>query len=189
MVYAPFKQRPSAHMNFIARGANAMSLGPALRAALRQIDPQQPVFGLRTLAEMRGQTLATRRFALVLLGALSTLALILAAVGIYSLMSYTVTQRTSEIGIRMALGAGTRDVFRLIVGNALRLVAVGVGVGIVAALVATRVLASLLYGVAATDPSTFVGICALIAGVALVASWLPARRATKVDPLVAIRYD
>jgi putative ABC transport system permease protein len=110
-------------------------------------------------------------------------------VGIYSLMSYTVTQRTSEIGIRMALGADVRDVLRLVVGNALRLIGAGIAAGVVVALIATRVLGSMLYGVGATDPVTFTAICVLLTSVALLASWLPARRAARVDPLVAIRTN
>jgi putative ABC transport system permease protein len=189
MLYLAVRQHPQRRMHYIVQVPNATTIGPALRAVVRQIDREQPVLGARTMADVRGQTLATRRFNMILLGALSALALILAAVGIYSLMSYTVTQRTSEIGIRMALGAGTSDVFRLIVGNALKLVGIGVAVGVGVALAATRLMSTLLFGVGANDPVTFTAICATIAAVALVASWVPARRAARVDPLVAIRYD
>jgi putative ABC transport system permease protein len=126
---------------------------------------------------------------LLLTAALAALALVLAAVGIYSIMSYTVTQRTSEIGIRMSLGAEARDIMRLIVGQALKLVGIGILVGVIVALGATRVMTTLLYGITATDPLTFVSICLIIGAIALIASYVPANRATKVDPLVAIRYD
>ncbi|HEV7923001.1 MAG TPA: ABC transporter permease [Thermoanaerobaculia bacterium] len=189
MLYLAVRQHPQRHMHYIVQTANAATIGPTLRGVVRQIDHEQPVLDVRTMADVRGQSLATRRFNMILLGVLSALALILAAVGIYSLMSYTVTQRTSEIGIRMALGAGTADVFRLIVGNALKLVGIGVVVGVGAALAATRLMSTLLFGVGASDPATFAAICITIAAVALVASWVPARRAARVDPLVAIRYD
>ena len=187
MFYVPYDQQPIRYLTYIVRGKNAAALMPALRMALRRADPNQPLLYVRTLEDVRRETLARRQAILVLLGMLSGLALILAAVGIYSLMSYTVTQRTSEIGIRMALGADVRDVLRLVVGNALRLIGAGITTGVVVALIATRVMGSLLYGVGASDPVTFIAICVLLAGVALLASWLPARRAARVDPLVAIR--
>ena len=189
IVYLTQKQDSTAHLYYAVQAPNAASLGPTLRAAVRQVDREQPVRAVRTMQEQRDISLGARRFNLVLLGMLSALAVILAAVGIYSVMSYTVTQRTSEIGIRMALGAGTSDVFALIVGNALKIVVIGVTIGVVVALIATRVMASMMFGVGTNDPVTFVGICVLIACVALIASWLPARRASRVDPLVAIRYD
>jgi putative ABC transport system permease protein len=176
-------------MQYVVRSPNAATLGPALRLTVRKLDREQPILGVRTLEEMRSRSLAGRRFMLVLIGVLAALALILAAVGIYSIMSYTVTQRTSEIGIRMSLGAEARDIFRLIVGQSVRLVAAGLGAGIAIALAATRVMTTLLFGVTATDPLTFASICLVIGTIALVASYVPANRATKVDPLVAIRYD
>jgi putative ABC transport system permease protein len=189
MFYMSAWQGKPSRLFFLARARNAAAMLPAMRGVVRNLDRDQPINSSETMAEVRGESLATRRFNMVLLGLLAALALILAAVGIYSIMAYTVTQRTSEIGIRMALGAGTSDVFRLIVGNALRIVAIGVAAGVAVALAATRVMASLVFGVGTNDPLTFAGICALIAAVALVASWVPARRATRVDPLVAIRYD
>jgi putative ABC transport system permease protein len=187
--YVAAAQVATRRLQFVVRAPNASSLGPSLRAAVRKIDREQPILAVRTLESMRSESLASRRFMLVLIGALAALALILAAVGIYSIMSYSVTQRTSEIGIRMSLGAEARDIFRLVVGHAVRLVAIGLGVGIVIALAATRVMTSLLYGITATDPATFISICAVIGGIALLASYLPASRATRVDPLVAIRSE
>jgi putative ABC transport system permease protein len=187
--YVAAMQGEGRRMQYVVRAPNASTLGPSLRAAVRKLDREQPILGVHTLEQMRSESLASRRFMLVLIGVLAALALILAGVGIYSIMSYTVTQRTSEIGIRMSLGAEARDIFRLIVGQSVRLVAIGLGVGIVIALAATRVMTTLLFGITATDPLTFASICVVIGGIALVASYIPANRATKVDPLVAIRYD
>ena len=187
--YVAHAQSTTRRMQFVVRAANAAALAPSLRAAVRQIDREQPILGIRTLEEMRSESLAARRFMLLLTAGLAALALILAAVGIYSIMSYTVTQRTSEIGIRMSLGAEARDIFRLIVGQAVKLVGIGIFTGVLVALGATRVMTTLLYGITATDPLTFVSICFIIGAIALIASYVPANRATKVDPLVAIRYD
>ena len=189
IIYLSNRQFDARHLYYVVNAANPAALGASMRAAVRGVDGQQPVRSVLTLNDQRGESLRSRRFSLVLLGVLSALAVILAAVGIYSVMSYTVTQRTSEIGIRMALGAGTADVFRLIVGNALKLVGIGVAIGVGVALAATRVMASMMFGVGTNDPLTFVAICTVISSVALLASWLPARRAARVDPLVAIRYD
>ncbi|HEY0155690.1 MAG TPA: ABC transporter permease [Thermoanaerobaculia bacterium] len=187
--YVAHSQSTTRRMQFVVRAPNAATLGPTLRTAIRKIDREQPILGIRTLEEIRSESLASRRFMLVLTAVLAALALVLAVVGIYSIMSYTVTQRTSEIGIRMSLGAEARDILRLIVGQALRLVGIGIAVGVLVALVATRVMTTLLYGITATDPATFVSICFIIGSIALIASYVPANRATKVDPLVAIRYD
>jgi putative ABC transport system permease protein len=187
--YVPVLQAPTGWFQFVVRAPNAAALGTSVRTALRRVDHEQPILAVRTLEEMRSASLGNRRFMLVLVAMLASLALILAAVGIYSIMSYTVAQRTSEIGIRMSLGAEPRDIFRLILGHSVRLVAIGLGLGIAIALATTRIMTTLLYGVTPTDPLTFVSICAMIGAVAVVASYLPATRATRVDPLVAIRYD
>jgi putative ABC transport system permease protein len=188
MFYA-YAQQEGRSLSIIARSPSAASLGPALRATVRRMDPQQPIIEIVPLVQTRSESLEERRFNLILLGILAGLALVLAGVGIYSVMSYAVTQRTSEIGIRMALGAEARDVFRLVVGHAVKLVGIGLAIGVVVAVGGPRVMRSLLYGVEPGDPLTVAAICVVISAVALVASWLPARRAARVDPLVAIRYD
>jgi putative ABC transport system permease protein len=135
------------------------------------------------------ESLARRRFAMLMLGLFAVIALLLASVGIYGVMSYTVAQRTSEIGIRVALGAQKRDVLRMIVRQGMSLAGIGIGLGLVAAIAATRLMVSLLFDVRATDPLTFVVIALLLALVALAACWIPARRAAKVDPMVALRIE
>ncbi|HVG24847.1 MAG TPA: FtsX-like permease family protein, partial [Thermoanaerobaculia bacterium] len=186
-----FAHRQSARrfMSYVVRAPNASSMAPVLRAIVRRLDRQQPIVDIKLLSGSRVESLATRRFNLMLLAVLAVVALVLAAVGIFSVMSYAVTQRTAEIGIRMALGAGTNDVFRLIVGHAVKLVAIGSAIGIAGALMSSRAIGSLLYGIKPADPWTYAAIVIMIAGTALLASYLPARRAAKVDPLVAIRYD
>jgi putative ABC transport system permease protein len=188
-VYLPVLQGPQRPFYFVVRAPHAAALDSAVRAALRKVDREQAIYDVSTLEEMRSAALGNPRFMLVLVGLLATLALVLAAVGIYSIVSYSVARRIPEIGIRMALGAESRDIFRLVVGQAVRLVGAGLIGGIVIALATTRLMTALLYGITATDPATFVSICFIIGAIALIASFVPANRAAKVDPLVAIRYD
>ena len=188
-MFFPQKQRTRRFMSLVVRAPNADSLGPTLREVVRRLDPQQPIVAIETLAGTRRESLAARRFNLILLAVLAVVALLLAAVGIFSVMNYAVTQRTTEIGIRMALGAEARDVFRLIVGHAARLVLIGTAIGVAGALLSSRFISTLLYGIKPADPWTFAAIVFVIGGTALLASYIPARRAAKVDPLVAIRYD
>jgi ABC-type antimicrobial peptide transport system permease subunit len=134
-------------------------------------------------------SLSRSRFTMLVLGVFAALALVLACVGIYGVIAYSVTQRIQEFGIRMALGANRHDVFRLVLGQGTRLTLLGIGLGIVAALIVTRLMATLLYGISATDPLTFAAVALLLALVALAACYIPARRATRVDPIVALRYE
>ncbi|HET9753730.1 MAG TPA: ABC transporter permease, partial [Myxococcales bacterium] len=187
--YLPQAQLPSGHMVTMARTSNPAALLHEMRAALAGIDTAQPVDWVQPYDERVSSALAPRRFPLQLLGAFAALALALSALGIYGVTSYAVTQRTREIGVRLAIGAQPRDVLAMVMGGALRLAGIGVCIGLLVSLLGARVLAAQLYGVGARDPVTYLGIAALLAAVALFASWLPARRATRVDPAVALRAE
>ena len=165
------------------------SLVPAVRQAIREVDPNQPVANVRTMDEVLGRVTAQRRLGMQLLTAFAALGLLLAALGIYGVLSYFVVQHTPEIGVRMALGAQPADVLKLVIGRGMKLALAGVVVGLFGAFVLTRAMSSLLYGVSAIDPLTFAGVAALLTLVAFLACYLPARRATKVDPMVALRYE
>lgn len=166
-----------------------LGLAGAVRRQVLATDPNQPVFNIKTMDQIIAESVAARRFAMLLLAIFAGVALVLAAVGIYGVMAYSVEQRTHEIGIRMALGAQGRDILRLVVGQGMALTLIGVGLGLAASLALTRVMSSLLYGVSATDPSTFGVISLLLALISLLACYIPARRATRVDPMIALRYE
>ena len=165
------------------------SLTPAISGAVRSVDPAQPIYDVETMDQVVSESLVNRRLYLRLLGAFAGMALVLAAAGIYGVTSYLVTQRTREIGIRVAIGAGAASVVRQVVCQGAKVAALGTLVGLVSAYGLTRLLASLLYGVSATDPAVFGGVAALLMGVALVACYIPARRATRVDPTIALRSE
>jgi ABC-type antimicrobial peptide transport system permease subunit len=166
-----------------------LSLAGPVRNQIGALDKDQAVFNVRTMEEALSRSVAARRFSMILLAMFAMLALVLAAVGIYGVISYSVAQRTREVGIRMALGARTIDVIGLVVRDGLKLVLIGVGVGLAGALALTRLMTTLLFGVTATDALTYATVALGLVFVALVACCIPARRATKVDPLVALRYD
>jgi putative ABC transport system permease protein len=177
-------------MAFVARTqASPESMGQQIKQQIWKVDSQLPVTRVHTMNEVAADSFAARRFNMLLLAIFAGLALLLAAVGIYGVMSYAVTQRTQEIGIRMALGARGIDVLALVIRNGMALTLVGVAIGVGGALALTRLLRTLLFGVAPTDAFTFVAVSAVLIIVALLACYLPARRATKVDPLVALRYE
>jgi putative ABC transport system permease protein len=190
-MYFPMSQnRDWGSMDLVVRsGLPPGTLVPGVRNALRSVDPELPNSDFRPLEDLIDQAVSPRRFVTILLGGFALLALVLASLGIYGVISYSVTQRTNEIGIRIALGAQTASVLSMILGQGIRLTVVGLGIGLTAAFVLTRVLSSLLFGVQATDPLTFCGIAALLTSVALLACYVPARRAAKVDPMVALRYE
>jgi predicted permease len=173
----------------VSTSVEPRSLATAVRDAVWGIDKDQPVSNVSTMEDVLSESIARQRFSMILLGVFAAVGLILAAVGLYGVMSYSVAQRRHEIGIRMALGAQGSDVLKLVVGQGLKLVCVGVAVGLVAALALTRVMASLLYGVSSTDPATFAVISLVLVGAGVLASYIPARRATKVDPIIALRYE
>jgi putative ABC transport system permease protein len=191
-MYVPYAQGWSAFAPrylIVSTGVEPLGLASAVRGAVWSIDRDQPVADVRTMEEVLSASLARQRFSTLLLGVFGAVALLLAAVGIYGVMSYSVAQRTHEIGVRMALGAQRGDVLKLAVGQGLKLILVGVGVGLVAAFALTRVMESLLFGISATDPATFVAIPVVLVAAGLLASYVPARRATKVDPMIALRYE
>jgi putative ABC transport system permease protein len=164
-------------------------LAAAVRARVRSVDKDQPLYDMATMEEVMAEGTAGRRFSLVLLAIFSCIALSLAAVGIYGVISYSVTQRTQELGTRMALGAQRRDILRLVLGQGMAMILAGAGVGAVAALLLTRFLASLLFGVSATDALAFGAAIAVLIAVALAACYLPARRAARADPMAALRWE
>jgi putative ABC transport system permease protein len=190
-MYVSFAQRPERRMNVLVRtdARNALELTPTLRAQVKAFDPKQIIWRTRTFEELLGQSVAPRRFNMWLLGIFASVALILAAVGLYGVMSYSVSWRIHEIGIRMALGANRSNVLRLVVRQGMTLTLIGLAVGLVGAFSLSRVLRSLLFGVTPTDPLTFAGVSAVLIIVALLACLIPARRATRVDPIVALRTE
>jgi ABC-type antimicrobial peptide transport system permease subunit len=181
---------PSRDMSLVVRARGATDSFPnAIRAAVLTVDPEQAVSNIRGMADLLSAAVARPRSNAQLLGVFAVVALGLAAVGIYSVLAYSVSHRRQEIGIRIALGATAKDVLRLIVGHGARLVLIGMGVGAVAALGVTRLIRGLLYGVSPSDPVTFLGVIVLLGLVAVSACYLPARRATRVNPVVALRQD
>ncbi|HSG46799.1 MAG TPA: FtsX-like permease family protein, partial [Longimicrobiales bacterium] len=172
-----------------ARSGNPNALLPAIREAVWAVNPNLPLARVRTLDEIAAGSMAQTSFTLIMLGIAAAVALFLGAVGIYGVISYVVSQRTREIGVRMAMGAESTDVSRMVLKQAGGLAALGVFVGLAAAAALTRLMASLLFGVSALDPLTFGSVAAGLAAVALVASWVPAYRASRVDPVVALRMD
>jgi putative ABC transport system permease protein len=189
--YVPYKQAPESNMSVVVRttGANPTGIGSSLRDAIRAVDKEQYVPNIQPMTELIAESVADRRFNTLLVSLFAMVALLIASIGIFGVTSYTVTQRTHEIGVRMALGAQTGDVLRLILRQGLRLILFGIALGVTAALALTHVMAGMLYGVTPTDPLTFISISLLLAIVALLACFIPARRATKVDPMIALRYE
>jgi putative ABC transport system permease protein len=190
MIYWPYFQFPELFNTIVVRGdGDPSSLAPAVKAAIWSVKKDQPIAQIETLDQLLSESLARRRLYMTLLGVFAGAALLLAAVGIYGMVSYSVSQRIREMGIRIAIGAERGDVLWLIIGHGAKVALLGIFVGLAAALALTRLMASLLFGVRATDPPTFLTVAALLTLVALGASWLPARRAMRVDPMVALRHE
>jgi putative ABC transport system permease protein len=189
--YVPYEQVPVNSMSLVVRikTAEPANLASPLRAAVLEIDKEVPLFHIQPIESLVADSVAQQRFNMTLLAVFSATALLLAAVGIFSVMSFLVARRTHEIGVRIALGAQRKDVLKLVVGQGMMLAVIGAAIGLAAAFALTRLMSSLLFGVSATDPATFTIVAVVSIAVALLASYLPARRATKVDPMVALRYE
>jgi putative ABC transport system permease protein len=188
--YEPLLQIPESEVSVVLRTRVApSSLTPVAREAIRSLDPEQPVAEVMTLEEVLSQNVALPRFRTVLLGVFAALALLLAAVGLYGVLSYSVTQRTQEIGIRMALGAQRGQIYSSVIGGGMALVSAGIVLGVIAAMLMTQFIKAFLFGIQPRDPITVIEVCLVFAAIALLACWLPARRASKVDPLIALRYE
>ncbi len=188
-IYASYRQNPESHVRILVRHAAPSTIANSVKNAVYAVDKDQPVFKIRTMDDIISGSQQSSRFASWLLAAFAIVALTLASLGIYGVISYAVAQRTNEIGIRIALGAASRDVLRMVVGHGAVLACAGVAAGLVAALAVTRVLSSLLFGVSAVDPYVFGATAIVLAVVAVVASYVPARRAARIDPAISLRYE
>lgn len=193
-MFFPYQQLPETLWNMprdltVRTSGDPLSVTAAVRQAIWAVDPAQPISNVRTMEEILSEEVAQRRIGMTLLVAFAGLALLLASLGIYGVLSYSVTQRTQEIGIRMALGAGRNDVLRQVMGGGLRLAGAGVAIGLIVSFALTRLMTGLLFGVSASDPRTLIGVTVLLIAVALLACYIPARRATKIDPMIALRYE
>jgi putative ABC transport system permease protein len=188
-IYVPHLQgSPTSSMFLVMRTASPpTSVIGAMKSEVWAVDKDQPIGSIRAMGQILSDSIARERLFMLVLGIFSTVAFVLAAVGVYGVINYLVTQRTHEIGVRLALGAQRRDVLRLIIRQGMAPALIGVSLGIAGSFALTRVLSQLLYGVSPTDPETFTAISLLISGVALLASYIPARRASKIDPIVALR--
>jgi putative ABC transport system permease protein len=189
-VYAPLLQQVNNDMDLVVKSRlDPSTLTSEIRSVVAAVDKDQPIFAIATMNKIVSDDVAAPRLTLVLLGLFSALAVILAAIGIYGVISYSVAQRTHEIGVRMSLGAQPRDVLRMVLGQGGKIALIGIAIGIVAAFGLTRLMSGLLFSVSASDPGTFAAVAGLLVFVALVACYIPARRAMRVDPMVALRYE
>jgi predicted permease len=196
-IYLPFMQIPDRLMPLVADGIGLVArtqgppgdVVPVIRATMTKLNSNEVIHGVNTMDQIVADSLADRRFSMILLGVFAALALVLSSIGIYGVISYLVGQRTHEIGIRMALGAQQSDVLKLVLGQGMRMALIGVGVGLAAAIGLTRLMSKMLFSVSATDPITLIGVSVLLTFVALLACYIPARRAMRTDPIVALRYE
>ncbi|HET8677497.1 MAG TPA: FtsX-like permease family protein, partial [Blastocatellia bacterium] len=189
-MYTPFSQTPWDAVSLVLRTTSEpMSVVSAVRGQIQSLDNEMPISSVRTMESILSNSVASPRFNMMLLGIFAAVALLLAAVGIYGVISYSVTQRTHEIGIRMALGARQSDVLRMVVGQGMALAVIGVSAGMIGAFAVTRLMTDLIYDVSATDPATFALLPLLLIAVAILSSYIPARRATRVDPMIALRHE
>ncbi|HYE73172.1 MAG TPA: ABC transporter permease [Blastocatellia bacterium] len=189
-IYVPHAQAPIGTMTLVLRTAgDPMAMAATIRKTVQSLDAEQPLFNIRALDRLRNESIAPQRFILMLLGLFAVVALFLSGLGIFGVITYTVNQRTRELGIRMALGAQASDILRLVVRQGMKLVIVGIVIGLGCALAVSRLIKALLFGIGPSDPITFIAVASILAAVAALACWIPARRATNVDPLIALRYE
>jgi putative ABC transport system permease protein len=189
-VYVPFGVLPLNDMNFFVRSTvETGAITAAIRSAVRDLDPEMPIYDVSTMDQMIAESVSQPRFYMTLLGAFATLALLLAALGIYGVISYVVSQRTRELGIRIALGATRERVMRLVLNQGLALTIAGIAIGLAGSYWLARLISKLLFGVTPADPLTFGSVASVLLAVAWLASYLPARRAARVDPVVAMRAE
>jgi putative ABC transport system permease protein len=190
MFYFSNRQRSRSFMTLVLRSSgDPLSYVAAIRKEVQALDKNLAISSVQTMDYLVSDSIAVPRFVLLLFGSFAAVAMLLAGLGIYGVMAYSVTQRTHEIGIRVALGAQARTVLTLVIGQGMKLTLIGLGIGLAASFGLTRLMSKLLFGISATDPLTFAVIALLLASVALLACWIPARRATKVDPMVALRCE
>jgi putative ABC transport system permease protein len=188
--YRPYKQLPRNYGSFVLRiSRDPMTLASASQAAIAGVDAEMPVIDVLPMSKVIGNSVLGLAYVSTMMGVIGGMALLLAAVGVYGVMAFTVTERTHEIGIRMALGAQPAQVLRLIVGGGLLLAGIGLAVGLPVGLGVSYLLANLFYGIGSGDPITYVGVSLALLTVSVAACWIPARRATRVDPIVALRYE
>jgi putative ABC transport system permease protein len=190
-MYMPYQQQEFFAPDYLAvqTAGDPLLIANSVREQIWSVDKQQPIVGLMPLTELVSEKLAPKRMQTSLLGGFAGLALLLASMGIYAVLSFVVTQRTQEIGVRVALGAHSRDVLRMVFSHGLRLFAIGAVLGLAAAVILSRTMSHLLYGISASDPLSFLLVMVVLGGVTLLACYIPARRAMRVDPLVALRYE
>ena len=188
-MYVPQYNYPFYATYMVVRADNDQPLGALIQREILNVDKDVPIYNVRTMDQMVAESVAQRRFNMLLMTYFAVIAAILAAVGLYGLISYSVSQRAHEIGIRMALGASQTNILKLILGYGLKLALIGIVIGVVGAYALTRVMKTLLFNVSTTDPVTFIGMAVLLLVIAVLASLIPARRAMKVHPMVALRYE
>jgi putative ABC transport system permease protein len=188
--YGNLQQNPTSGSYIVVRtSGEPVGMSSSVRAVIRSVDKDLPVFRVTDMEEMVANSLSQRRLSTILLAIFAFVAIALSTIGLYGLMSYSVTQRTHEIGIRIAIGAARGDVMRMVIGQGMILVGLGLVAGLTGAFALTRLMATLLFGVSATDPRIFAVVCAVLLVAAMAAAWIPARRAIRVDPIIALRYE